>query len=161
MAEEQAAEAPKTPDDLAKMADLYHVPISHETLKSMADEQGAVSPEKHAAFEDYLKTTAQGLYPTMAKQIASGIPTAHLLDPYRQVAKMQLGEHVEPNFHDPMWEQALTGGRDKDGRPAPMSLSEWKGHLRSEPKYGFHDTPQGQQMMSDAIEALRQGMEAH
>ena len=161
MAEEQAQEAPKTANDLAKMADLYHVPMSHDTLKAMADDKGEVSPEKHAAFEDYLKTTAQGLFPSFAKQIASGIPTSHLLDPYRHVAKMQLGEHVEPNFHDPMWEPAITGGRDKDGRPVPMSLAEWKAHLRGDPRYGFHDTLEGQRMMGNAIEALRQGLEAH
>ena len=51
--------------DLAKLADLYHVPMSHGTLKDMGDENGNVSPEKHAAFEDYLKTAAQGLYPTV------------------------------------------------------------------------------------------------
>ena len=145
--------------DLAKLADLYHVPMSHGTLKDMGDENGNVSPEKHAAFEDYLKTAAQGLYPTFAKQIAAGIPTGHLLDPYRQIAKMQLGDHVEPNFHDPMWEAALSGSRDKDGKPQPMGLAEWKGHLRSNPEYGFQHTPQGQALMGKALNSMSQAFE--
>jgi len=148
------------PNDLAKIADLYHVPVSRGTIESMADENGHVTPEKHQAFHEYVKSAAQGLYPSMAKQIAAGIPTAHLLDPYRQVAKMQLGEHVEPDFHnDPKWEAALTGGRDKDGKPVPMSLGEWKRHLRTQPEYGYQNTPQGQEMMSKALDALRQAFE--
>lgn len=152
-------EQPRTVGDLANLADLYHVPMSHGTLQQLGDEHGNVTPEKHAAFEDYLKTAAQGLYPTFAKQIAAGIPTGHLLDPYRQIAKIQLGDHVEPNFHDPMWEAALSGGRDKDGKPQPMGLAEWKSHLRTSPDYGFHETPQGQQMMSKGLDALKQAFE--
>jgi len=159
-AEEQAA--PITTSHLADIASLYHVPMSQGTLDSIADEKGEITPAKRDSFHEYVKTAAQGLFPTFAKQIESGIPTNHLLDPYRQVAKMTLGENVEPNFQaDPKWEAALTGGRDKDGRPQPMSLGEWKTHIRTTPEFGFHNTQQGQEMMSQALESLRQVFEGH
>jgi hypothetical protein len=86
-------ESEKTPADhletLKDLAHNYHVPMSDETLKAIADK--GVDPKKMQAFEEYLKTAAQGLYPTLAPQIAAGIPTGYLLDPYRQLGKQVLG----------------------------------------------------------------------
>ena len=139
------------------MAELYHVPMSKGTLEQIAGDN--VTPEKAKAFEEYIKTTAQGLYPTLAKQIASGIPTAYLLDPYRQVAKQKLGEDFEPNFQsDPKATRALTGGVDpQTGRPAPMSLDEWKQHIMNEPGFGYHNTTEA----IDRVSKVMQEMNTH
>ena len=133
--------------EMSSLAEQYHVPISEETLAKLGAPDGQVSPEKAAAFEDYLKTTASGLYPTLAPQIKAGIPTSYLLDPYRQVGKQVLGDQFEPNFQsDPKSRAALQGGFDpQTGRPAPMSLSEWQTHLKSDPAFDYMETPQGQQ----------------
>jgi len=143
--------------DLKQMADLYHVPMSDGTLKSIAGDN--VTPEKAKAFEDYIKTTAKGLYPTLAKQIDSGIPTSFLLDPYRQVAKQKLGENFEPNFQsDPASIAALTGGVDpQTGRPAPMSLEDWKSHIMNEPSFGYDKTPEAMNKAQQIIQALEKG----
>ena len=73
--------------DMKKMAHDYHVPMSDGTLESLSKD---MTPEKAKAFEDHIKVTAQGLYPTLAPQIKAGIPTATLLDPYRQLGKQML-----------------------------------------------------------------------
>jgi hypothetical protein len=136
--------------DLKQLAHDYAVPMSEGTLKEIGKD---LTPEKAKAFEEYIKTTAQGLYPTLAPQIKAGIPTAHLLDPYRQVAKQMLGDDFEPNFQtDPKSRAALEGGRDpQTGRPVPMSLSEWQGHIRQHPGFGWDKTPQAHEMIANAL----------
>jgi len=148
-----SAEAPKpapTLQDLQKISHDYHVPVSEETLNGVLASHAASGGDAAKSFTDYVKTTAQGLYPTFAPQIAAGIPTAYLLDPYRQVGKQVLGEQFEPNFQgDPKMRVALEGSRDpQTGRPVPMTLNEWMMHLKSEPSFGWAQTPQGQEAMN-------------
>ena len=158
MADKPAPQA--EPVDFKQMADLYHVPVSDGTI---ADITGTnPTPEKTKAFEEYLKTSAQGLYPTLAPQIAAGIPTAHLLDPYRQVGKQMLGENFAPDFiADPKASVALTGGMHPEtGRPAPMSLDQWKQHLMTEPGFGWGYTQQAHDRVNMLLSNLEQGLKA-
>ena len=154
----QPESEPITTGHLAQMADLYHVPVSHGTLNALADEHGQVDPAKAKSFQEYLNTTAQGLYPTLAPQIAAGIPTGHLVSPYTEVAKMVLGDHVEPNYiADPKWGRALTGAQEpKTGRPAPMGLDEWRQTLMNDRQYGYEFTPQAQEHAAHTIAALNE-----
>ena len=149
-----------TANDLTALAHDYHVPISKGTINQMTDETGAVSPEKHKAFEEYIKTTAQGLFPTFAPQIKAGIPTAYLLDPYRQIAKQTLGDHVEPDFHtESKWSAALHGGTNPEtGRPAPLSLDQWKQHLMDEPSFGWGQTPQAHERVNMIMDTMAKGL---
>ena len=161
-APEQAAPSVQ---DLQVLAHNYHVPVSSQTLQELAPD-GKVDPQKAQAFEEYLKTVAAGLYPTLAPQIRQGIPTAYLLDPYRQMGKQVLGPNFEPNFqNDPNARAALEGGVDPaTGRPAPMSLSQWQAHLKSDPAFGYDQTPQGQaekrQVLARIQQAFTQGGES-
>lgn len=145
-AEAQPEVRPATVDDLASMAHDYHVPMARSTLEKMAPD-GVVHPQHVAAYEEYLKKTATGLYPTLAPQINSGLPTSFLLDPYRQVGKQVLGDGYEPDFQTNLHDRAaLQGGSDPaTGRPAPMSLDQWTQHLKSDPAYGYMASDQGQQ----------------
>jgi len=154
--ETKPQEKTMTDKDLMQMAELYHVPITENTVKQIAGE--SVTPEKAKAFEEYVKTTAQGLYPTLATQIKAGIPTAYLLDPYRQIAKQKLGEDFEPNFQsDPKATAALSGGVDPTtGRPAPMSLDQWKQHIMTEPGFGYDKTPEAINTAQQTMEALKE-----
>ena len=163
MAEEKAPEPTMTPADLQKMAHDYQVPVSEATIKQIAGE-GAVAPEKAKAFEEYLKTSAQGLYPTLAPQIKAGIPTAYLLDPYRQVGKQVLGEQFEPDFvGDARHARALSGSADPTtGRPVPMALDDWAKYLRQEPTLGWSKTPEGQRAYQEVLGNLHKALtEAH
>ena len=154
------AAKPITVGDLQQVADSYHVPMSEATIKKIADESGGITPEKARAFVQYIQTAAEGLYPTLAPQIKAGIPTAYLLDPYRQIAKQKLGDQYEPNFQsNPADTAALTGGFDpQTGRPAPMTLTQWKQHIMSEPSFGWDKTPEAHQMMARVADQLNQGL---
>jgi len=161
MADDKTPQEPAkemTTADLKRMAHDYAVPVSDGTLDKIAE--GGLDPAKAKAFEEYIKTTAQGLYPTLAPQIKAGIPTAYLLDPYRQVAKQTLGEDHEPDFMtDPKSAAALTGGSDPaTGRPAPMSLDQWKAHLQSHPGFNYGSTPQAIETAQNAAQGIIQQM---
>jgi hypothetical protein len=164
MAETKLAEETAKPEgkamtlaDMKQLAHDYAVPMSEGTLKGIAED---MTPEKGKAFEEYLKNAASGLYPTLAPQIQAGIKTAYLLDPYRQVAKQMLGEDAEPNFmSDPKASAALTGGSDpKTGRPAPMSLDQWKGHIQTHPGFGWKTTPAAHEQVANVLQGLAQEM---
>ena len=146
------------PERFAQMAHDYQVPISNETIKQIAGD--GADPSKAKAFEEYLKTTAQGLYPSFAPQIAAGIPTAYLLEPYRQTAKKILGENFEPDFaNDPKSAAALMGGRDeKTGRPVPMNLEEWKQHIRTEPGFGWGYTEEAHDHVNSILATAQQAL---
>ena len=158
MAENPAPQAESV--DFKKMAEMYHVPVSDGTIADIAGTNP--TPEKTKAFEEYLKTSAQGLYPTLAPQIAAGIPTAHLLDPYRQIGKQMLGENFNPDFiGDPKASAALTGGMHPEtGRPAPMSLDQWKQHLMVEPGFGWGYTQQAHDRVNMLLDNLERGLNA-
>jgi len=160
MAEQTAPQPEAKPMGMAEMKQMLHdyqVPMSEETLKGIAGE-GAVEPAKAKAFEEYVKTAAQGLYPTFAPQIKAGIPTAYLLDPYRQVGKQVLGEEFEPDFMgNTIHAKALNGNMDQaTGRPAPMSLDQWKDHLKTEPSFGWSNTQDGIQSRQSVLQAIHQ-----
>jgi hypothetical protein len=156
---QKVTDNPTTLADLKDLAHAYHVPMSDKTLEEIAGKGKKVDPKKVEAFEEYLKTAAQGLFPTLAPQIQAGIKTAYLLDPYRQLGKQILGEDFEPNFvSDPKSMAALTGGRDpKTGRPVPMSLDEWRQHMMSEPGFGWLNTPTGRSQYLHVLNAMHQG----
>src|ERR1700691_3431469 len=106
----QPAPEPMGAKDLQQMANDYHVPMTTATIDSIVGDKKEISPEKAQAFEEYVKRQAQGLYPTLAPQIAAGLKTSDLLEPYRQVAKQVMGEDFEPNFQsDPRMQAALQG----------------------------------------------------
>ena len=145
--------------DMKQLAHDYAVPMSEGTLSKIAED---MTPDKAKAFEDYIKTAAQGLYPTLATQIKAGIPTAYLLDPYRQVSKQMLGEDFEPDFQgDPKSVAALGGGVDPTtGRPAPMSLDQWRSHIKSHPGFGWDQTPAAADEVSNLMNGLQGAMQS-
>jgi len=148
------------PVDFKKMAEMYHVPISDGTISNIAGDNP--TPEKAKSFEDYLKTSAQGLFPTLAPQIAAGIPTEHLLDPYRQIGKQMLGENFAPDFiNDPKVSVALSGGAHPEtGRPVPMSLDQWKQHIMTEPGFGWGYTQEAHDRVNMLLTNLERGLNA-
>lgn len=157
-ADEPVAAKVASAADLVQLAQNYQVPMSDGTVKEIAGE--GASPEKAAALEQYLKTSAAGLYPTLAAQINAGIPTAHLLDPYRQVGKSVLGEDYEPDFiGNPRDSQALTGGFDpQTKRPAPMSLDQWKSTLMTDLRFRYDLTPHAIAAAQYAVQQLHEHM---
>jgi hypothetical protein len=144
---------------VAKLAAEYMVPFSGQAIRHLLDGQTEVPPEKAAAFEAYLVQAASGLYPQLASQIASGLKTAYLLDPYRQAAKQVLGVNFEPNFQtDSNARAVFTGQTDPvTTRPRMMTIPEWESYLKQNPAFGWSQTPQGQAAQQQVLQAVGQG----
>lgn len=126
---------------IKQIADDFVIPISEPAI----DEWAKVLKDGNTdAFKKYAEQIAQGMYPTFAPQIAMGLPTRVLLDPYIRVAEQTLGGiPQEPNWSDPKWAAALQGGMDeKTGRPVPMTLDQWGKYIMQDPAHGWDKSPQ-------------------
>ena len=152
-------EKPMSMNDMKSVLHDYHVPMSDGSLQKLLGESEGLVGDKANAFVEHVKMTAQGLFPTLATQIKAGIPTAVLLDPYRQVGKQILGEQFEPDFiGDTRHAQAIQGSIDPaTSRPAPMNLNKWGQYLRTEPTLGWHSTPDGQRRIQKIVDAIHEG----
>lgn len=143
------AEEQKSPKTIAKD---YMIPMSDSALKEWKDKEG---------FAEYCSQVATGLYPTLAKQLLSGLTTKVLLDPYVQTAKKILGADTEANWDDPMWQKALSGGADpKTGQPTVMPLADFMALLKSDPSSGFDKTEEGSAVAGQAIGQLQDNQHA-
>jgi len=143
---------------LRNIAEDHHVLLDDDTIHAWADNimaRHTKASDAHKEFTDYVRGMAQGLYPTLAPQIASGMSVRHLLEPYRMVAKSVLGHDVEPNWNQPNWNKALAGNVDqKTGRPSPMSLEAWRQELLSNPEFGWHETDKGKEHIRNVMGEL-------
>jgi hypothetical protein len=134
---------------VGRTANDYMIPMSDS---AKADWRG-----KEAAFVAHAQQVAGGLYPTLAPQIAQGITTKTLVDPYVQVAKSLLGKDTEPDFTDPKWSPALEGGTDPvTQRPTLMPLSQWRQYLMEDPQHGYDMTPDAHAKALEFVNGLRQ-----
>lgn len=140
----------------------YMIPMSEESLTEWVHhlaEQKATPKEAHKIFQPYAAKIAEGLYPTLAPQIKSGIPVRLLLAPYTETAKSVLGPDVKPDYNDPAWGKALTGSVDPaTNRPSAMSMDEWKKHLMTHPAFGFDKTPQAHAMVDHVLSGMQAEM---
>ena len=136
---------------VGRTATDYMIPMSNSAKE---DWKG-----KEAAFVAHAQQVASGLYPTLAPQIAQGVTTKTLVDPYVQVAKSVLGKDTEPDFTDPKWSPALEGGTDPvTQRPTLMPLSQWRQHLMTDPQHGYDTTPDAHAKALEFVNGFRQQM---
>ncbi len=115
-----------------------------------------------AAFTQYAQKTAMGLYPQFASEIAQGVSTQSLLDPYEQVAASVLGfgstsgagnsvsmvdanagkAGLGINWQDPKWRAVLQGGTPDPttGKPTGMTLDQARKYFITNPAFGWDKT---------------------
>ena len=137
----------------------YMIPMSEESLAQWVHHlvmQKASPEEADKTFRPYAEKIAEGLYPAFAAQIKKGVPVTTLVTPYAEVAKGMVGDDAQPNFNEPHWNAALTGGRDADGRPSPMNMQEWKKHVSSHPSFDYASTDHAKAKFADAVNHIKQ-----
>jgi hypothetical protein len=137
--------------DVRELASDYAVPLSDSTMDKWMNDimDGRITKDD---FENYLRTQAIALYPTLANDISRGVTVRQYGETYRQVAAQTLGlSSEEIDLSDPKWNVALNFD-DGKGRRA-MNLFEWGEHLRKDERYGYEQTPgardKAYQMVSD------------
>lgn len=137
---QQRGQTAVTIEDLRKIAADNLVPVSNGTLMAWAQQiaQGANTPQ---AFQAYVQQTAVSLYPTLAKQIQSGLTVNQAVDPYRQKAASLL--EISPDsidFSKPQWAKAIQQVDPKTGDRTQMPLWQWERTLMQDPSYGYQFT---------------------
>lgn len=105
-----------------------------------------------------LRHQAEGMYPTIATQIAAGMNTTDIVDPYNQIAGTYLGvdpKSIQTNDPSGKWGKFLDGGTDpKTGQKTMMTMDQWKKTIMSDPQYGFDKTEGAKNMAGNFTSAL-------
>lgn len=143
-----------TQDQLKATAAAYAIPLSDQTLSHWATQINNGS-QTTQGFQDYAQQQAKLAFPSLAKQIDSGLTVKQIGDPYAQIAAQTLG--IDPNtvdWSDPKWQKALQS-RDKDGNiSGPQDHLQWKQTLMTDDAYGYAHSEGGQSAAYDLKGAL-------
>lgn len=95
-------------------------------------------------FVDWARQTSASMFPTFGKQILSGVDTASLLSPYKNLAEEELERPID--WKDTLLQEPLSGQN-------PVTLSAYRTMLRSAPEW--RSTSRASDMAADF--ALRLG----
>lgn len=137
---------------IRELASKFAVPISEQTADEWASKV-ASGQVVQADYENWLRSQAKGLYPSLAAEIDRGLDVKTLTDPFAQVAQSTLGITAEQiNFADPKWNAALNFDDGKGRRM--MTLYEWGRHLRTEEQYGYDRTPEATNKAYEMVDRL-------
>jgi hypothetical protein len=138
--------------NVRQTADRFGVPLS----QSEADQWStkiATGQYVQEDFENWVRSQAKGLYPSLAADIDRGMDVDTLSGPYRQVAMNTLGLSPDQiNFADPKWNAALNFDDGKGRRM--MTLFEWGEHLRRDEQYGYDRTPDARGKAYQMVDAV-------
>lgn len=146
--------------DLKKMAEDYGIPISKGALNNFSSyiARGLGTVE---TYESWFRDNAKRQYAGVADQIEKGFTVRQILDPYLQMAAEELG--VNPatmSISDGKWNAAISH-RGKAGEPPrAMTFDEWTAKLRTDTKYGWDKTQNGQKAASTLATELMKRMGA-
>ena len=174
--------------DIQQAALQYQIPISASQIGQMVKTslQGATVESMYvaadaaeAAATKQFQEQAQGLYPSLASQIAQGQTVQNLVTPYFNVAEALTGVPASTMMADnqsggvSVWSKFLnaanapgltanpsaTGNPSASGTsstagPQMMTMDQWKQYIMQTPSYGFQNTQGAKDMaeqMSSAI----------
>lgn len=110
------------------------VSLSEESIKTSAAYvvRGVSSMEKE---QSAIRATAASAYPAFAPQILAGMNMDDVAQPYVQAMAREMEiPDTDINLFNPKIREALNRA-DKDGKPAPMSLTDFQTALRDTPEW--------------------------
>lgn len=151
-----APQQPKgpVPGDLRTLARQWAVPLSDQTVADWAARimKGEATQDM---FLSYLKEQAKSLFPGLSSAIDRGITPIQYANPYIEIAVQELGINpADFDLMDPRWSRALHNIDPRTGLPVSMSLAEWTKVLRTDPTYGYADTPKARDTATRLGQAL-------
>lgn len=124
-------------DSMKKTAASYMVPVSDQSLAHWVDSI-IHGTDTEDSFNEYIQTTAKGMYPALGGSISAGMPTSTLLDPYKQIAQQELGTPVD--MTDPKIYGALFSTDPKSGQRTMMNADQFRTYIRTDPRFGWNNT---------------------
>lgn len=144
----------------------YQIPISPTQIGQMVKNalQGATVESMYVAADsaqsaatEHFQTQAEGLYPSLAKQISEGQTVQNLVSPYDTITEQYTGVPSSTIMNQRTqggvnkYDAFLQGGTDpQTGTPTLQTMDQWKKTLMTDPQYGFQKT-QGAQDMAEQL----------
>ena len=129
------------------------VPVTDQALKNQAQ----LVVRKLATtqdFEDQIKQQAVSAFPAYQQQIEAGQTVQDIASPYVQMAAQELEvPYQQFNVSDPLIKSAMNG-LDKNGKPVGMTLTDFQGRLRNDPRWAGTQAAQDD-VMSAGISVLK------
>lgn len=114
------------------------VSLSDDTIKTYAA-YIAQGVSDMTGVMNHIRTTAAGAFPAFAQQINAGATAKDLADPYVQMMAKELNLNPKDlSVNTPLIKQAVNK-MGPDGKPAPMTLSDFQALVRSQ--QGWKSTP--------------------
>lgn len=126
----------------------YGVSITDQTRTDLTRKvlAGEYKPQQ---FSDYMIEMAKKEYPTIAGALDQGVTVREYFSPYIQTAVKELGiPEGEIDISDMKWKSALSQPTGVGGTREPMTLDEWRRHVRTDEQYGWKYTDGARQQAS-------------
>lgn len=146
-----------TQDQLRATASNYAIPVSDTALRNWAVRINDGS-QTAAGFEEYARSQAKLAFPTLAKQIDTGLTVKQIGDPYAQIAAQTLG--INPDGIDwskPKWQAALQGRDAKGEMTGPLDHLAWQQKLTTDKAYGYDQSQNGLSSAYQLVNTLATG----
>lgn len=106
--------------------------------QSAIKQQAQMVVKKMATPEDFkaqIREQAKSLFPGYSTQIDAGITVKDLSEPYRNVMSQELElPNASVTLTDPIIKQAMNGV-NAEGKPTGLTLSEFQGQVRNDPRW--------------------------
>lgn len=142
------------------LAAQYGVPLSDEAALDWANKLVAGGVDQNAV-KGYMIEQAKSLFPSLTGALDAGVTVRQYADPYAQIAARELNMNPNDfNLSDQKWLTPLQQIDPKTGQRTSMSLDQWQTALRTDPKYNYDTTQNGQSAAAALTTALAQKMGA-
>lgn len=142
-AEFHAGTVNATADGLRQTASQYGFPIGDASAFKWAKDI-ASGRQTTQGFTDWAIGQAKAAFPSLAKELDSGLTVQQIADPYMQIAAQTLGLNpATMQLHDPKWQAALQARDAKGNITGPMTTLDWQRHIMNDPVYGYDKSQNG------------------
>lgn len=151
-------------DEMRTVANNYGIPVPQDPNQFANFVKGAVGPGGDISqFTEYAKAQALHLYPWMAGFLTGGDGStgtggtvAGYLQPYATNIASTLGiSSTSINWTDPKW-QSVVAKKDLNGVSVPQTLDQAIQTVKTDPRFGYDQTPTAKNDAYDAISNIRQ-----
>jgi hypothetical protein len=133
-------QAAATVSRLRDQSAAYGVGLDQKTYQSWTQQilAGTRQPDD---YEEFLRKTAKGTYVAIADDLDRGLSVEEVYSPYRQAAARILGvNEADIDLSNNKWKKPITH-RGPDGKAVAMTVDQWEKTLRTDPQYGWENTP--------------------
>jgi hypothetical protein len=146
--------------DLTELAGSYGVKT---TGKAVDDQIGAVLKGIRTVedYQTFYRDMAKQQFKGIASQLDQGFTTRQILDPYIAAASQELGISASAvDISNGMWNAPANYVEKAGATPRAMTMDEWTKTIRTDTRYGFDKSQNGQRAASVLANSLMEAFGA-